>query len=156
MQDEKNRLVWRRSAVGRNWYQGYKWTWSNTDNEIYDGKNLKLRQNTSARGVIEYRVVYGTRVIYDNTILSLGLNSINLEYLENMTTVYPDENNVVMNKKAGSKIPLKPKSPFKWGFMDIIPSKAPKRLTSDTTCSNCILIVNAYSTEEVMEKLDVF
>ena len=25
------------------------------------------------------------------------------------------------NKKAGSKIPVKPKSPFKWVFMDIIP-----------------------------------
>ena len=26
-----------------------------------------------------------------------------------------------MNKKARSKIPLKPKAPFKWVFMDIIP-----------------------------------
>ena len=31
-----------------------------------------------------------------------------------------------MNKKARSKIPLKPKAPFKWVFMDIIPSTAPK------------------------------
>ena len=38
-----------------------------------------------------------------------------------------------MNKKARSKIPLKPKAPFKWGFMDIIPSTAPKSLTSDRT-----------------------
>ena len=30
-----------------------------------------------------------------------------------------------MNKKARSKISLKPKAPFKWVFMDIIPSKAP-------------------------------
>ena len=37
-----------------------------------------------------------------------------------------------MNKKARSKIPLKPKVPFKWVFMDIIPSAAPKSLTSDT------------------------
>ena len=36
-----------------------------------------------------------------------------------------------MNNKARSKIPLNPKSPFKWGFMDIIPSTAPKRLISD-------------------------
>ena len=28
-----------------------------------------------------------------------------------------------MNKKARSKIPMKPKAPFKWVFMDIIPSK---------------------------------
>ena len=54
------------------------------------------------------------------------------------------------------------------GFMDIIPSKAPKILTSDTTSSNYLLIVDAYSkypklygmekitTEEVMDKLDMF
>ena len=49
-----------------------------------------------------------------------------------------------MNKKAGSKNPLKPKSPPKWVFMDIIPSTAPKLLTIDTTFSNDILIVDAY------------
>ena len=73
-----------------------------------------------------------------------------------------------MNKKSSSKIPLKPKAPFKWVFMDIVPSTAPKSLTSDTTFSNHILIVDAYSnipklygmekitSEEVMEKLDMF
>ena len=73
-----------------------------------------------------------------------------------------------MNKKARSKIPLNPKAPFKWVFMDIILSTAPKSLTSDTTFSNYLLIVDAYSktpklygmekitTEEVMEKLDMF
>ena len=73
-----------------------------------------------------------------------------------------------MNKKARSKIPLKPKAPFKRVFMDIIPSTAPKILTSDTTFSNYLLIVDAYSkiqkfygmekitTEEVMDKLDMF
>ena len=73
-----------------------------------------------------------------------------------------------MNKKARSNIPLKPKAPFKWVFMDIIPSTAPKSLTSDTTFSNYLLIVDAYynipklygmdniSTEEVMDKLDMF
>ena len=73
-----------------------------------------------------------------------------------------------MNKKARSKIPLKPKSPLKWVFMDIILSRAPKRLTSDTNFSNYILFVDAYSkipkfygmkkitTEEVMDKLDMF
>ena len=52
--------------------------------------------------------------------------------------------------------------------MDIIPSKAPKSLTSDTTFSNYLLIVDTYSkipklygmdnitTEEVMDKLDMF
>ena len=38
-----------------------------------------------------------------------------------------------MKKKARSKIPLKPKAPFKWVFMDIVPSTSTKRLTSDTT-----------------------
>ena len=73
-----------------------------------------------------------------------------------------------MNKKAGSKIPLKPKAPFKWFSMDIIPSTAPKTLTSYTTFSNYLLIVDAYSkipkfygmekitTEEVMVKPDMF
>ena len=54
------------------------------------------------------------------------------------------------------------------GFMDIIPSIAPKSLTSDTTFSNYISIVGAYSkipklygmekirTEEVIEKLNMF
>ena len=73
-----------------------------------------------------------------------------------------------MNKNARYKIPLKPKAPFKWVFMDIVSSTAPKSLTSDTTFSNYLLIVDAYSkipklygmdnitTEEVMEKLDMF
>ena len=73
-----------------------------------------------------------------------------------------------MNKKARSEIPLKLKSPFRWVFMDTIPSTAIKRLTSDTDVSNYILIVDAYSkipklyvmdkitSEEVMDKLDIF
>ena len=73
-----------------------------------------------------------------------------------------------MNKKARSKIPLKPNVPFKWVFMDIVPSTSPKMLTSDTTFSNYLLIVDAYykipklygmeniTTEEVMDKLDMF
>ena len=73
-----------------------------------------------------------------------------------------------MNKKAGSKTPLNPKARFKWFFMDIIPSTAPKSLTSDTTFSNYLLIVNAYSniskrysmekitTKEVLDNLNMF
>ena len=73
-----------------------------------------------------------------------------------------------MNKKARSKIPLKPKAPFKWFFMDIIPSTAPKSLTNDTPFSNYLLIFDAYSkipklygmdnitNSEVMDKLDMF
>ena len=73
-----------------------------------------------------------------------------------------------MKKKSRSKNPLNPKAPFKWVLMDLIPSTAPKRLTSDTTFSNCVLIVYDYfripkiygmekfHTEEVMDKLDMF
>ena len=73
-----------------------------------------------------------------------------------------------MNKKARSNLPLRPKAPFKWVFMDIIPSTAPKSLTKDTNFKNCLLIVDAYSkipklygmenitTAEVMDKLDMF
>ena len=54
------------------------------------------------------------------------------------------------------------------GFMDINPSTASKSLTSDTTFSRYLLIVDAHSkipkmygmekitTEEVMDKLDMF
>ena len=49
-----------------------------------------------------------------------------------------------MNKNSRSKIPLKPKAPFKWVYMDIIPSMAPKFLTSDTNFFNYILIFYAY------------
>ena len=73
-----------------------------------------------------------------------------------------------MNKKARSKLPLKPKAPFKWFLMDIIPSTAPKSLTNDTNFKNYLLIVDAYSkipklygmeninTAEVFDKLDMF
>ena len=73
-----------------------------------------------------------------------------------------------MNKNARSKIPLKPKEPFKWVFMDIVPSTAPQSLTSYTHFSKYLSIVDAYSkipklygmekitTEEVMVKLDMF
>ena len=73
-----------------------------------------------------------------------------------------------MNKKARSKIPLKPNAPFKWVFMDIITSTTLKSLTSETDISNYFLIVDAYSKisklygmekitpEEVMDKLDMF
>ena len=73
-----------------------------------------------------------------------------------------------MNKKARSKLPLKSKAPFKWVFIDVIPSTAPKSLTNDTNLKNCLLIVDAYSkipklygmenitTAEVLDKLDMF
>ena len=36
-----------------------------------------------------------------------------------------------MNKRARSKNPLNPKAPFKWVFIDIIPSTTENRLTGD-------------------------
>ena len=53
--------------------------------------------------------------------------------------------NFFNEKKARSKIPLKPKAPFKWVFMDIVPSTAPTSLTSDTNFSKYLLTVDAYS-----------
>ena len=50
-----------------------------------------------------------------------------------------------MNKKARPKVPLKPKAPFKWVFMYVIPSKSPKSLTNDTNFKHYLLIVDAYS-----------
>ena len=73
-----------------------------------------------------------------------------------------------INKKARSKVPLKPKSPFTWVFMDVIPATSPKSLTNDTNFKNYLLLVDAYSklpklygmknitTEEVLDKLDIF
>ena len=52
-----------------------------------------------------------------------------------------------MNKKARSKLPLKPKAPFKWVFMDIIPYIAPKSLTNDTNFQTLVsgTLVSAYT-----------
>ena len=73
-----------------------------------------------------------------------------------------------MNKKARYKVPLNPKAPFKWVFMDVKPATSPKSLTNDTNYKNYLLIFDAYSkipklygmesitTEEVMENFDMF
>ena len=49
-----------------------------------------------------------------------------------------------MKKKAGSKNLLKPRAPFKRVYIDITPAAAPKRLTSETTISNYLVILNVY------------
>ena len=63
---------------------------------------------------------------------------------------------------------MKPKTPFKWVFMDIKPAISSKSLTKDTMFSNYLLTVDAYSiipkpyrmkditNETVMDKLDIF
>ena len=63
---------------------------------------------------------------------------------------------------------MKPNTPFKWVFIDTIPSIYSKILTKDTTFSNLLLIVDAYykltklyrmkniTTEELMDKIYTF
>ena len=68
------------------------------------------------------------------------------EYAELIINIYPfctSYQIYSMDKNARSKIPLKPKASFKWVFMDIISSMEPNSLTSDTTSSNDLLIVDA-------------
>ena len=107
------------------------------------------------------------RLGHRSTISLLAGNTANVwEYVE--LRIYPQPfctsyQISSMNKKARYNIPLKPKAPFKWVFMDIISSTAPKSLTSDTIFSKYLLIVDAYynipklygmdkiTTEEVME-----
>ena len=50
----------------------------------------------------------------------------------------------IFNEKKGyTQNTLKPKAPFKWVYMDIIPPKAPEYLTSQSTFSKYLLIVYA-------------
>ena len=83
------------------------------------------------------------------TRILLAGNAANVwEYVE--LRIYPDPfctscQISSMKKKAMSKIPPNPKAPFKWVFMNIIPTTAPKSLIRDTMFSNYLLIVHAYS-----------
>ena len=54
------------------------------------------RQNTCTGGVIEYRIVMKNKSSEWLDYIELGFNSIILKCLENMKTVYQDENNVVL------------------------------------------------------------
>ena len=112
------------------------------------------------------------RLVHRSTVSLLAGDTANVwEELEIRIYPYPFFTScqiTSMNKKAVSEIPLKQKAPFKWVFMDRIPSTAHKSLTSETIFSNYLLIVDAYSkipklygmekitTEEVMDKLDMF
>ena len=139
----------------------------------FTGKNQDVSKKNKypARKKIALELLH-QRLGHRSTRSLLAGDTVNVwEYVE--LRIYPDHfftscQISSMNKKARSKIPLNPKAPFKWVFMDIIPSTAPKSLTSDTTISNYLLIVDAYSnipklygmdnitTEEVMGKLDMF
>ena len=50
--------------------------------------------------MIEYRIVYGTRVLYDCTRLSLGLDSISLNVQRTLKLSIQNENNVVLNENS--------------------------------------------------------
>ena len=54
----------------------------------------------SARQLIEYRIVDGTRVLYDQTRLSLGLDSISLNVQRTLKLSIQNEKNVVLNEKS--------------------------------------------------------
>ena len=51
----------------------------------------------------------------------------------------------IINEKDISKIPLNPKTYFKWVFMDTISAICSKSLTKDTTFDKYLLFVDAYS-----------
>ena len=137
------------------------------------GKIMEISKKTKlpARKKIALELLH-QRLGHRSTRSLLAGDAANVwEYVDLRTDPYPFCTSYQvssMNKKARSKIPLNPKAPFKWVFMDIIPSTAPKSLTSDTTFSSYLLIVDAYSkipklygmenitTEEVMDKLDIF
>ena len=134
-------------------------------------KNMSKKNKFPARKKIALDFLHD-RLGHRSTRSLLSGDTANVwEYIDLRTDTYPFCTSCQiysMNKKSRSKIPLNPKAPFKWVFMDIIPSTAPKILTSDTNVSNCLLIVYAYSnitkiygmenitTEEVMEKLYMF
>ena len=57
-------------------------------------------QNTCTRGVIEYRISTRNNSSKWLDYIELGLDSISLKCLENMKTVYQDENNVVLDENS--------------------------------------------------------
>ena len=84
--------------VGENWFK--------SQNEIFRGKAWHMRENTCTRGVIWYRIVYATIVMYDLTRLSWGFDSISLKCFirfytrkEHLKLSILEENNVVLNGK---------------------------------------------------------
>ena len=111
-------------------------------------KNMSKKNKFPARKKIALELLH-QRLGHRSTISLLSGDTENVwEDVE--LRIYPDPFCTLcricsMNKKARYKIPIKPKAPFKWVFMDIISSTSPKRLTSDTTFSNYLLIVDAYS-----------
>ena len=100
VQDAQDWLMWGRSAIGRHCYQECRRAWFNSKYEINYGKTWKLRQNTCTRVVKEYRIFYGTRVLYDYIRLSLGLESFSLKIL----------NKILIHKKNIEKCLFKGKN----------------------------------------------
>ena len=111
-------------------------------------KNMSKKNKSPARKKIALELLHQILGHRSTRSLLAGDTDNVWEYVELRIDTDPFCNSCQissMKKKARSNIPLKPKAPFKWVFMDIIPSTSPKILTSDTTFSNYLLIVNAYS-----------
>ena len=111
-------------------------------------KEMSKKKKIPARKRIDLELLH-QRLCHRSTISLLAEDTVNVwedvELRIDPDPVFTSCQIYSMNKKAGSKNPLKPKAPFKWVFMDIFTSTAPKSLTSDTTFSNYLLIVDAYS-----------
>ena len=104
----------------------------------FTGKNQDVSKKNKypARKKIALELLY-QRLGHRSTRSLLAGDTTNVwEYVELRIQLYPFCTSCQissMNKKDRSNIPMNPKAPFKWVFMDIIPSTAPKSLTSDTT-----------------------
>ena len=100
------------------------------------GKNQDVSKKTRARKKIDLELLH-QRLGHRSTRSLLSGDTANVwEDVELRIDPYPFGTSCQIssiNKKARSNILLKSKAPFKWVFMDIIPSTAPKSLTNDTT-----------------------
>ena len=96
-------------------------------------KNKFPARNKIASELLHQRLGH----IYTKSLLARDTANV-WEYVELRIDPYPFRTScqkISINKNDRSKNPLKPKAPFKWVFMDIVPSTAPRSLTSDTKFS---------------------
>ena len=77
-------------------------------------------------------------------IMKMFENILNLGYIQTLF-VHHIIRYLQWTTKARYKNPLNPKASLKWFLIDITPSTLPKSWTSETTFSNYLLVVDAYS-----------
>ena len=109
---------------------------SATRKHAFSGKNMEKSKKNSARKKIALELLH--QRLGHRSIRSLIAGDTANVWEDVELRIYQDPfctscKISFMNKKARSKIPLKPKAPFKWVFIDIIPSTGPKSLTNHTT-----------------------